>query len=221
LKKISFAWNAGAPCLLAVTVAKDKGFFAKHGLDVDLVNYAGSTDQLLETLATGKADAAVGMALRWLKPMEQGFDVKIIASLHGGCMRLLAPADSGINQVSDLKGKTIAVSDMNSPSKNFFSIVIHKAGLDPTADVEFKQFPAPLLRAAVDKGEAHAVADGDPNTYLWLKDGKLKEISSNLSGEYAHRVCCIVGVRGSLVRDDRRTAASIALALLDSAEYAT
>ena len=99
---MTFAWNAGAPCLLAVTVAKDKGFFARHGLDVDLVNYAGSTDQLLETLATGKADAAVGMALRWLKPMEQGFDVKIVASLHGGCMRLLAPADSGINQVNDL-----------------------------------------------------------------------------------------------------------------------
>jgi ABC-type amino acid transport substrate-binding protein len=129
LKKISFAWNAGAPCLLAITVAKDKGFFVKHGLDVDLINYAGSTDQLLETLATGKADAAVGMALRWLKPMEQGFDVKIVASLHGGCMRLLAPADSGINQVADLKGKIIGVSDMNSPAKNFFAIVIRKAGL--------------------------------------------------------------------------------------------
>ena len=215
LKKISFAWNAGAPCLLAVTVAKDKGFFAKHGLDVDLINYAGSTDQLLETLATGKADAAVGMALRWLKPLEQGFDVKIIASLHGGCMRLFAPADSGINQVADLKGKTIGVSDMNSPAKNFFAIVIRKAGLDPTADVEFKQFPAALLRVAIDKGEAHAIADGDPNTFLWLKDGQLKEVSSNLSGEYANRVCCIVGVRGSLVRDDKRTAASIALALLE------
>ena len=220
LKKVTFAWNAGAPCLLAVTVARDKGFFAKHGLDVELVNYAGSTDQLLETLATGKADAAVGMALRWLKPMEQGFDVKIVASLHGGCMRLLAPANSGISTVADLKGKIIGVSDMNSPAKNFFAIVIRKAGLDPTTDVEFKQFPAPLLRVAVDKGEAHAVADGDPNTYLWLKDGKLKEISSNLTGEFANRVCCIVGVRGSLIREDKRTAASIALALLEAAEYA-
>src|ERR1700689_83811 len=134
LKKISFAWNAGAPCLLAITVAKDKGFFAKHGLDVDLINYAGSTDQLLETLATGKADAAVGMALRWLKPLEQGFDVKIVPSTRGGCMRLLVPADSGINGVADLKGKTIAISDMNSPSKNFFAIVIKKAGLDPEVD---------------------------------------------------------------------------------------
>ena len=220
LKKVTFAWNAGAPCLLAVTVAQDKGFFARHGLDVDLVNYAGSTDQLLETLATGKADGAVGMALRWLKPLEQGFDVKIVASLHGGCMRLLAPVASGIDRIEDLKGKIIGVSDMNSPSKNFFSIIIKKAGLDPNVDVEFKQFPGPLLPIAIDKGEAHALADGDPNTYLWLKDGKLKELTSNLAGEYATRTCCIVGVRGSLLRDERSTAASIALALLDAAEFA-
>jgi NitT/TauT family transport system substrate-binding protein len=220
LKKVTFAWNAGAPCLLAVTVAKDKGFFAKHGLDVDLINYSGSTDQLLETLATGKADAAVGMALRWLKPLEQGFDVKIVASLHGGCMRLLAPTASGINEVADLKGKTIGVSDMNSPAKNFFSIILKKAGLDPNVDIDFKQFPGALLRAAVEKGEAHALADGDPNTFAWLKDGKFKELATNLSGEYAHRTCCIVGVRGSLIRDDKRTAASIARALLDAAEFA-
>lgn len=220
LKKITFAWNAGAPCLVAITVAKDKGFFVKHGLDVELINYSGSTDQLLETLATGKADAAVGMALRWLKPMEQGFDVKIVSSLHGGCLRLLAPTESSIRSLADLKGKVIGVSDMNSPSKNFFSVYLQKIGVDVTRDVEFKQYPAPLLRAAVERGEAHVIADGDPNTYLWLKDGKFREVSSNLSGEYAHRTCCIVGVRGSLIRDDKPTAAAIARALNDSAAFA-
>lgn len=220
LKKISFAWNAGAPCLLGVTVAKEKGFFAKHGLDVDLVNYSGSTDQLLETLATGKADAAGGMALRWLKPMEQGFDVKIIASTHGGCLRLLAPTASDIRSLKDLKGKVIAVSDQNSPGKNFFAIRLKKAGLDPEKDVEFKQFPGPLLRVSVEKGEAHALADNDPITFLFQKDGAFREVSSNLDGEYAHRVCCIVGVRGSLIRDDKPTATALARALIEAADYA-
>jgi NitT/TauT family transport system substrate-binding protein len=220
LKKVTFAWNAGAPCLLGVTVAKEKGFFAQHGLDVDLINYSGSTDQLLETLATGKADAATGMALRWLKPLEQGFDVKIVASTHGGCLRLLVPTTSNLSGLADLKGKTIAVSDMNSPGKNFFSIQLKNAGLDPNADVEFKPFPGPLLRTAVEKGEAHALADQDPNTYSWQKDGAFRELSTNLTGEYAQRACCIVGVRGSLIRDDKPTAASIARALLDASEFA-
>ena len=219
LKKISFAWNAGASCLIGVTVAKEKGFFAKHGLDVDLVNFAGSTDQLLETLATGKSDAAVGMALRWLKPLEQGFDVKIVGSTHGGCLRLLAPASSGIKDLTDLKGKTIAVSDMNSPGKNFFSVRLKKAGIDPVTEVEFKQFPGPLLRVAVEKGEAHALTDNDPLTYLWIKDGQFIEVSSNLTGEYEHRVCCIIGVRGSLLRDDKPAAAAIVRALIEAAEF--
>ena len=188
LKKINFAWNAGASCLIGVTVAKDKGFFAKHGLDVELINFSGSTDQLLETIATGKADAAVGMALRWLKPLEQGFDVKIVGGTHGGCLRLLAPVAGGVKSLADLKGKTVAVSDMNSPAKNFFSVRLKKAGVDPVTEVDFKQFPGPL--------------------------------SSNLTGEYADRVCCIVGVRGSLLREDKAAAASIVRALIDAAEFA-
>lgn len=220
LKKITFAWNAGASCLVGVTVAKEKGFFAKHGLDVTLVNYAGSTDQLLETLATGKADAAAGMALRWLKPMEQGFDVKIVASTHGGCLRLLAPTGSDIKTLQDLKGKIIAVSDMNSPGKNFFAIRLKKIGLDPEKDVEWKQFPGPLLRVSVEKGEAHALADNDPITFLFQKDGSFREISSNNDGDYASRVCCIIGVRGSLLREDKAAATSLALALIEAAEFA-
>ena len=220
LKKISLAWNAGASCLVGVTVAKEKGFFAKHGLDVELVNFAGSTDQLLETLATGKADAAVGMALRWLKPLEGGFDVKIVGSTHGGCLRLLAPVSSGIKDLTQLKGKIIAVSDMNSPSKNFFSVRLKKAGIDPVTGVEFKLLPTPLLRASVEKGEAHALAENDPIAYLWTKDGQFADVSSNLTGEYEHRTCCIIGVRGSLLREDKAAAASIVRALIDAAEFA-
>jgi len=219
LKKITFAWNATAACLVGVTVAKEKGFFEKNGLDVELINYSGSTDQLLETLATGKADAAIGMALRWLKPLEQGFDVKIVAGGHGGCLRLLAPASASIGNLKGLKGKTIAVSDMNAPEKHFFSILLKKEGLDPDKDVDFKIFPGPLLRIAVEKGEAHALAASDPNTYLWLKDGSFTEVASNLAGEYANRSCCIVGVRGSLLREDKQAAAAIARAYIEAAEF--
>ena len=94
-RKLKLSWNAGAVCLAPVAVAIDYGFFQKQNLDVELVNYSGSTDQLLEAIATGKSDAGLGMALRWLKPLEQGFDVKIVAGTHGGCMRVLTRTNSG------------------------------------------------------------------------------------------------------------------------------
>jgi NitT/TauT family transport system substrate-binding protein len=46
------------------------------------------------------------------------------------------------------------------------------------------------------------------------------EVSSNLTDEYEHRVCCIVGVRGSLLREDKPTAAAIARALIEAADFA-
>jgi NitT/TauT family transport system substrate-binding protein len=218
-RKLKLSWNAGAVCLATLPVAIDHGFFEKQNLDVELVNYSGSTDQLLEAIATGKSDAGLGMALRWLKPLEQGFDVKIVAGTHGGCMRALVPAKSGIAGIADLKGKVVAVGDMAGPDKNFFSIQLVKAGIDPNKDVEWRQYPGNLVRLAVEKGEAQAMLASDPLAYLWLKDGTLKEVGSNLDGPYKDMSCCIVGVRGSLLRDDPLVARGLTQALLDAAMF--
>src|SRR5580704_14107809 len=83
-------------------------------LKVERVNFSGASDQLLELLASGKADAGVGMALGWLKPLEQGFDVKLTAALHGGCIRLLTNQQSGITDIAGLKGKTVGTFNMAS-----------------------------------------------------------------------------------------------------------
>lgn len=155
-RKLKLSWNAGAVCLVPVPVAIDHGFFTKHNLDVELVNYSGSTDQLLEAIATGKSDAGLGMALRWLKPLEQGFDVKIAAGTHGGCMRVLSRTNSGVDKLTDLKGKIVAVGDLGGPDKNFFSIQLAKQGIDPNRDVDWRAYPGNLLQLTVEKGEVQA-----------------------------------------------------------------
>ncbi|MHC2282260.1 NitT/TauT family transport system substrate-binding protein [Bradyrhizobium diazoefficiens] len=218
-RKLKLSWNAGAVCLAPLPVAIEHGFFQKQNLDVELVNYSGSTDQLLEAIATGKSDAGLGMALRWLKPLEQGFDVKIAAGTHGGCMRVLTRTDSSVSKLADLKGKTVAVGDLAGPDKNFFSIQLAKLGIDPVKDVDWRAYPGNLLNVAVEKGEVQAFLSSDPLAYLWLKDSQYKEVASNLDGEYRDKSCCIVGVRGSLVREEPQVARAITQALLDAAMF--
>jgi sulfonate transport system substrate-binding protein len=218
-RKLKLSWNAGAVCLAPLPVAIDHGFFEKQNLDVELVNYSGSTDQLLEAIATGKSDAGLGMALRWLKPLEQGFDVKIAAGTHGGCMRVLTRTNSGVDKLSDLKGKIVAVGDLAGPDKNFFSIQLAKLGIDPNKGVDWRPYPGNLLNLAVEKGEVQAFLSSDPLAYLWLKDSAYKEVASNLDGDYKDKSCCIVGLRGSLVREEPQVARAITQALLDSAMF--
>ena len=218
-RKLKLSWNAGAVCLAPLPVAIDHGFFQKQNLDVELVNYSGSTDQLLEAIATGKTDAGLGMALRWLKPLEQGFDVKIAAGTHGGCMRVLSRTNSGVDRLADLKGKIVGVGDLAGPDKNFFSIQLAKQGIDPNKDVDWRAYPGNLLQLAADKGEVQAVLTADPIAYLWLKDPAYKEVASNLDGDYKDKSCCIVGLRGSLVREEPQVARAITQALLDAAMF--
>lgn len=218
-RALKLTWNATAICTVGVAVAQEKGLFARHNLDVELVNFAGSTDQLLEAITTAKADAGIGMALRWLKPLEGGFDVKIAAGIHGGCMRLFSAGGGGITKLEQLRGKAIGVTDLAAPDRNFFSILLHRAGVDPNKDVEWKVFPGDVLPVALKKGEIQAFCQGDPLGWMARERDKLHEVANNLSGDYGHRTCCVLGIRSSLIHREKPVAAALVQALLEAQEW--
>lgn len=221
-RKLTFAWSQAGFCLTPVPVALERGFFAQNGLEVELLNWAGAADQLLEAVATGKADVGVGLIHRWVKPLEAGLDVKLVGSLHGGCLRLVAVQGSGIgSDVKSFKGKVIGVSDLNSPAKQFYAIHLAKRGLDVDKDVDWRVYPADLLDMAVKKGEIQAIADGDPNLYLIEKrnPGVFTEIGNSSRGEYAERICCVIGARGQFAQKDKPHAAAVVRALAQASSY--
>ena len=221
-RKLTFAWSQAGFCLSPVPVALERGFFEKNGLDVELLNWAGAADQLLEAVATGKADVGVGLIHRWVKPLEAGLDVKLVGSIHGECLRLVAVRGGGItSDVKSFKGKTIGVADLNSPAKQFDAIHLAKRGVDIDKDVDWRVYPADLLDVAVKKGEIQAIADGDPNLYLIEKrnPGVFTEIGNSAKGEYAERICCVVGARGEFARKDKPHAAAVVRALAQASDY--
>ncbi|MGE0970262.1 ABC transporter substrate-binding protein [Klebsiella sp. WOUb02] len=219
--KIKLAINKSAVCLAPVAVAEQQKFFSKYNLDVEFVNFGNSTDVLLEAIATGKADAGVGMALRWLKALEQGFDVKLTAGTHGGCLNLLTAKNSPFGGLESLKGQTIGVTDMAGPDKNFFAILLKRHGIDPLSDVQWKVYPADLLSVALDKREIAAISGSEPFSYRLLATGKYQLIASNMSGDYANLSCCVLGVSGSLARDHKPAAAALTQAILEAHSYAS
>lgn len=220
-RHIRFAYNGTGICTAAIPVALHKGFFVRHNLDVEFLQLAGNTDQMLQALATDKADAGASMLLSWLKPLEQGIDVKLTTGLHGGCTRLFVHKDSGFKDITDLKGKTIGVSSISGPPRNFFAVLLSDSGLDPQTDVQWREFPADLQLIALQRGEIQAIADSDPNAWLTEKraNGNLIEISSNLSGDYANLSCCTLGVRSSLWTSDPAAAKSLTYAIREAAHF--
>jgi NitT/TauT family transport system substrate-binding protein len=218
-REIRLCWGATAVCHTGIAAADQLGFFAKRNLKVERINYSGAADQLLEMLASGKADAGAGMALSWLKPLEQGFDVKLTAALHGGCIRLLTTQQSGITSVAGLTGKAVGTFNMASPDRNFISILAARSGLDPLSDIEWRVYPPDLLGVALQKGEIQAFSSSDPIASIVRDRDHLVEVTNNLTGDFAHRACCVLGIRASLVRDERATAAALTAAIMEGQQW--
>ena len=221
-RKITLAWSQASFCQVPIPIAIEKGFFKQNGVEVDLLNWGGAADQLLEALATGKAEVGVGLIHRWVKPLEAGLDVKIVGSVHGGCLRFVGVNAAGVTtDVNTLRGKVIGVADLNSPAKQFFSIHLAKKGLDIEKDVQWRVYPPDLLDVAVRKGEVHAIADGDPNLFLIEKrnPGVFTEIGNSAKGDYAESICCVLGAGGRFAREDPQVVASVVRALAQASDY--
>ena len=141
-------------CDAPAIVAKEKGFFADAGLDVSLHRTVGDED-IKAAVGSGQYDAASGIFYSWLKPIEQGQNVKFVAGLHGGCLRLVVLKHSRFTKVANLKGATIGVPSMHSSATMFFSMDLLDAGINPLPEakqVTWKVMDNSVLGDALHRG---------------------------------------------------------------------
>ncbi|MFT3828134.1 MAG: ABC transporter substrate-binding protein [Opitutaceae bacterium] len=212
LKKVTIA-HVGVSCEAPVFIAKEKGFFAEEGLDAELLK--GDWSFIKESLAFGRIDAAQGLVMTYLKPIEQGLDAKFTAGVHRGCIHILADKNSSIATAADLKGKRIGVPAIGSSPWIFAARVVGQLGADIKKDVEWKPFPAAELKLALAKGEVDAIAVADPIGELLLTEGNVKSIVNQLTdAPFKDEYCCVVVVSGKLAKNDPDTAARITRAIL-------
>ena len=217
--KVRLAWTEVAACHSPMAFGVSKGFYTKEGVDVELFYQGASGQTLIQALATNKADVGAGLVLDWLKPLEQGFDVKLFVGSHGGCQRLMATKSSGITDLAGLKGKRIATWEAGAPPKVAFSVALAKAGLDPEQDVTWVYAPFDLVGETVKRGDADVAAHMDPWAYNIQKTYDLVKIADTQTGMYEGRVCCVLGANGPFLEANKDAVRRIATANLAIHEY--
>jgi NitT/TauT family transport system substrate-binding protein len=205
-RPITLAWG-GAACEAPLYAAYHQGFFKDEGLNISLQQVGG--DALHDAVSTGKVAGGPGILFQWLKPIEQGLNVKLTSGLHEGCLRFVTPKDSGIRSLADVKGKTIVTDEINGSAMAFFSVDLAKAGVNPEKDVTWKQVPFDQVAKTLDKGVGQVAAAPDPAAYFPLDDGSAIELDTNLGPAHKNEFCCVTALNGDLVKKDPATAAAI------------
>ena len=163
----------GLTCEAPIYAAYEKGFFKEEGLEPELVKCNWSTYK--DTLALGSYDITHHLVMYFLKPIEQGLDVRFLAGIHRGCLRVQAGVKTNIHTIEDLKGKRIGVPGMGTPPFVFANRVFGVHGIDAGKDITWKVFPAGELGLAIDKGEVDAVANAEPIGSLLNRGGESKK----------------------------------------------
>ncbi|SOD96686.1 ABC transporter substrate-binding protein [Caenispirillum bisanense] len=93
-----------------LVVAKEKGFFADAGLEVELIAPADPNDPP-KLVAAGKADVAVGYQPQLHLQAAEGLPLKRIGTLVATPLNsVVTLSDSGIDSLGDLKGKKVGFS---------------------------------------------------------------------------------------------------------------
>src|SRR5215831_19115535 len=208
----------GLTCEAPIFAAYEKSFFKEEGLEPELVKCNWSTYK--DALALGSFDITHHLVMLFLKPIEQGLDVRFLAGIHRGCLRVQAGVKTNIHTVEDLKGKRIGVPGMGTPPFVFANRVFGTRGIDAGKDITWKVYPAGELGLAIDKGEIDAVADSEPIGSLLIAEGKVRNVADQImDAPYKDEYCCEVIANGKWVDANPDIAARATRALLKGAKW--
>ena len=136
LEKLSVAYTVIAPTQATIWTAKEMGFYAKHGLDVDLVLLVGAP-LAVTALVSGETPIVHAGASAVVTSNLQGSGAVLVA---GGANRfpyVLFVTDE-IKRVEDLKGKKFGVSRIGSADNAAAITVLNRFGIKET-DVTYVQ----------------------------------------------------------------------------------
>jgi NitT/TauT family transport system substrate-binding protein len=208
----------GLTCEAPIFTAVEKGFFREEGLEVSLVRCEWANYK--DVLALGGFDVTHHLVMYFLKPIEQGLDVKFTGGIHRGCLRVQAATSSNIRTIQDLRGKRIGIPGMGTPPFIFANRVLGANGIDPSKDITWLVFPAGELGLALDKGEVDAVADSEPIGSMLLAQGKVRNVADQAAdAPYSSEYCCAVLVNGKFLARNPKASAAATRALLKAAKW--
>jgi NitT/TauT family transport system substrate-binding protein len=208
----------GLTCEASIFSALENGYFKEEGLDVELIKCDWKTYK--DALALGSYDITQHLVMYFLKPIEQGLDVKFLGGVHTGCLRVQSSAKGDITKPEQLRGKRIGVPGMGTPPFVFANRALKRYGIDGSKEIEWKVFPVGELGLAIDKGEVDAVANSEPIGTMLLTSGKVRNVLDEAADPpYKDEYCCEVVANGKWLSKNPHTAAAATRAILKGAKW--
>ncbi len=143
-----------------IYLGKEKGFFAKRGIDLTLASGQGGA-AIVPGVVSGQFQFGFSNLTSLLVARDKGLDMKVVANGNASTGEtgkdfgaVVVRADSPIKSAKDLAGRTVSVNTLKNIGDTTVRASVRKDGGDPKAvrfvELAFPDMPAALQNKRVD-----------------------------------------------------------------------
>ncbi len=195
-------WGGGGvvTCVAPVYAAQDLLLRAEGFTDVQYVEPVdNSSSWPPDSLLSGEADISLSFPPTDILRIEAGAPVVILAGSHIGCVEVVG--GNRVRSTPELKGKTVAVSQLGSDEHIFMSMFAAYVGLDPRKDIKWVVHPWPEHLPLFRSGQIDALFNGPPLSQR-LRAQKIGRVLVNTTTDkpWCQYFCCLVATTREFVR---------------------
>jgi NitT/TauT family transport system substrate-binding protein len=142
-------------------------------------------------LASGEADINMHFAAPAILRLDVGDPIVILAGGHIGCFELFG--SEGVRSIRDLKGKTVAVSELGSPDHVFIASMAAYVGLDPQRDIQWVTYALDEAKRLLTESRIDALLALPPAAQELRAQGiGHVVVNSAVDRPWSQYFCCIV-----------------------------
>src|SRR5262247_219003 len=134
-KKLRLAYSGWEIGTAVSYVGVDSGLCKRYDVDIEELPISDTFSAGVQSLLGVDLLIGFGNPLALLQPVANGADISLIGS-HVSFDHYGMGVASSISAVKDLKGKKVGVSALGTRSDLIARVILRRAGLDPTKDVE-------------------------------------------------------------------------------------
>jgi NitT/TauT family transport system substrate-binding protein len=152
-----------------------------------------------ENIIAGQVDICLTFPPRDIVQIDTGAPVVILAGSHSGCLEVVANND--VRSTAELKGKTVAVSELGSDEHVFIAMFAAYVGLNPQKDINWVTYPSADQPRLFKERKIDAFF-AIPPASLELRDKKIGHVLVNMTTDkpWSQYHCCVVTSSQDFVR---------------------
>jgi len=195
--RVRIGYSSISGAYTPIWVAHDAGYFAKEGLQDDIILIPSGT-QLAQVTVAGEIDIGSMNGSSAIAAALQGFDLKIIGN-SGNKMIFSLYVRPEINSVEALKGKKIGITRFGSAPDISIRYALKKYNINPEKDLTLIQLGFMATVAAGLQGGSIEGGVVSPPTQFAVEKAGFKELISITDMNFAFPNPALVAV-GSIIK---------------------